>query len=66
MKRPKVLTWEQAINARPKRNNSPRSRFLSQFEDKKLGAVVWDILGKLEVVDRQLERLGAPQYRRVR
>jgi hypothetical protein len=69
---------------------SPRSKFLSKFDDHRLAAVVWDVMiqasnhdpdllkairnldrqieklySRMELVEHRLDRIGAPQYRKV-
>lgn len=68
----------------PRKQPSPRSKFLSKFDDHKLAAVVWDVMqqasshdpdllkairnldSQVAVLERRLDRIGAPKYRRVR
>lgn len=57
--------------------NRPRARFIETADVKKVAATAWDamqlasshdpdLLLRIEVLEHQMKRLGAPQYRRVK
>jgi hypothetical protein len=59
------------------KKKSPRARFIESVDLKKLAGYAWDAMQlasthdpdlewRITVLERQTERLGAPQYRKVK
>jgi hypothetical protein len=59
------------------KKQTPRANFIVTVDIKKLAGYSWDamqlaskhdpdLLARIEIIERQLQRLGAPQYRRVK